>query len=224
MTPAGWRVAGAIFDVDGTLVDSMPAWNGLASRYLRSLGVEPAADLEARVASMDVAESAAYLREAYGLGLSAAEVQRGFMGLIARIYQEDAPAKPGAVELVRALSAAGVPLAVATIGDPALARAALTRLGMGDCFCELLACSELGVSKREPTVYREAARRLGTLPAATAVFEDTLTAVTTAAKAGFPVVAVEDAASAPDAERIRAAAALYVRNLMDALPWCMGVA
>ena len=217
-----WCIDAAIFDVDGTLLDSMPAWDGLASRYLRSLGVEPRPDLEARVASMDIGESATYLANSYGLGLSPDEVRHGFMGLIARIYEQDAPAKPGAVELVRALADAGLPLAVATIGEAALASAALERLGIHDCFQELLACSELGCSKHEPTVFLAAAARLGAAPARPAVFEDTLVPVATASAAGFPVVAVKDAASDADEKRIRAASSLYVADLRDALPWCMG--
>lgn len=86
---------GAIFDVDGTLLDSMGVWDTLASRYLMSQGIQPAPDLDSCVKTMSTDQAARYFQTACGLQKSVEEIQTGINELLERFYREEAELRPG---------------------------------------------------------------------------------------------------------------------------------
>lgn len=208
-------IRGAIFDIDGTLLDSMPIWNDCGAVYLRKLGVTQEPGLGELLFPMTLEQSSAYLKEHYGLRRSEAEIRQGVLEVVAEFYREQAPLKPGAKELLEQLRDRGIPMILATTGDAVLARAALERLGVWQFFRGMLTASELQTSKHEPKIYLEAASLLGTEPAETAVFEDVLYAVETAKAAGFFTVAVADDASAGDEAALRHVADVYLHALNE---------
>lgn len=187
------NIRGAIFDMDGTLIDSMSAWETVGADYLRARGVEPRPDLAQNVATMSMAQIARHFREEYGLRESAAEIIDGINGMLAFFYREQAPLKPGVARFLAALSARGVLMCLATATDRPLLEAALTRLGVRRYFSEIFTCSEVGRGKDAPDIYEKARAFLGSDRAQTWIFEDALYAVRTARAAGFPVVGVWDA-------------------------------
>ncbi|MBQ9065895.1 MAG: HAD family phosphatase [Clostridia bacterium] len=205
----------AIFDVDGTLIDSMPIWYDVGARYLRSCGVTPPEELWRRYFTMGLEEAAQDMREQFSLPQPMEEIKQGFLQIVERFYREEVPLKPGAGNFLKELHKAGVPMALATANTSELANAALTRLGVLEYFSVTLSCEDFGTTKKEPLVYRKAAERLGTEPSETAVFEDILLAVTTAHDAGFCAVAVEDRASAEEEEQIRRVADHYISNFSE---------
>ena len=209
-------IRGIAFDIDGTLLDSTGVWDDLGVRYLASLGVQAEPDLEERLFTLTLDEGVAYLRERYSLAQPPGQVRQGIAAVLERFYCEEVRLKPGAGDLVHALRAGGVRLVLTTAGDPALARAALERLGIWDCFERLLSCDAHATTKAEPTIYRLAADALGLLPREVLVVEDTLQALRCAHEAGFPTCAVEDEASAADRAAIRALADAYLHDLIDA--------
>lgn len=200
-----WREAGIrgiIFDIDGTLIDSMPIWRELGARYLRSVGKEPEPGLGEILFPMTIAEGVQYLRTHYALPQREEEIRQGLSAITEHFYREEVPAKAGALELVRALQAEGIPMVLATIGERELERAALERLGLWPFFSGMLVCEEHHTTKREPLIYRLCAEHLHTDPAQTLVVEDILQAICTAKAAGFVTAAVADADSAADRQKI----------------------
>ena len=183
----------AIFDMDGTLVDSMGFWRRLGREYLASKGVTEHVDavLE-RIKPMTMSESAALFIEVFGLAGTPASVAAEMNGVMEAHYRQDIPLKPGADEYLRRLKRAGVRMCVASATAAELMEACLTRLGVADCFAFLLSCEEVGSGKDRPDVYLEAARRLGAPPEEIAVYEDAGYALDTARRAGFYTVAVRD--------------------------------
>ena len=93
-------IRGAIFDLDGVLLDSMGIWNDLGARYLRSRNILPEPGLNRLLFSMSMEQGAAYLKEHYPLPQSAAEIRDGIARMLADFYFFEVPAKPGAAELL----------------------------------------------------------------------------------------------------------------------------
>ena len=180
----------AIFDMDGTLIDSMVYWKQLAEEYLRSKGVKTIpADILERIKPMTMTESGALFRREFAL---TGDITGEMNALMDDHYRRDIPLKPGVEQYLRRLQSRGVKLCVASATAESLMESCLQRLGVLDCFDFLLSCESVGAGKNRPDVYFEAARRLGAAPADCAVYEDALYAARTAKRAGFYVVGVFD--------------------------------
>ncbi len=211
-------IRGAIFDVDGTLLDSLSIWDTVAEDYLRSLGIEPRENLAETFKTFSLEQSAEYCRSVYGVKQSVKEIMDGIDAMMETFYRQTAPLKPGAAEFLRALAQNGVKMAVATATDRHLIEAALTRCGVRAYFLDMFTCTSVGKSKNEPDIYRAAREALGTKKEDTWVFEDAYHAAKTAADDGFPVAALFDA-SEDEQDALKKKAKLYLRSFEDALPF-----
>ena len=185
-------IKGAIFDLDGTLLDSMFIWDTIGEVYLRSLDIEPRENLAEAFKTFTLEESAEYYRTHYGVTLSVAEIVDGVNRMIEDLYKSTVPLKKGVAEFLAGLSKAGVRMCIATVTDKYLVEAALTRLKVRQYFGEIITTAEVGCGKNDPKIYRTALAYLGTKKCETLVFEDALHALITAKKDGFKVAAVYD--------------------------------
>ena len=205
----------AIFDMDGTLIDSMIFWKNLASEYLSSKGVtQIPADILERIKPMTMSESAALFRQEFRLtGDPEAEMN----AMMDAHYRNDIPLKPGVREYLQTLHSRGVRMCVASATAEHLMETCLTRLGVRDCFEFLLSCETVGAGKRSPLVYHESAGRLHAAAAEIAVYEDALYAVQTAKEAGYYVVGVYDDSAAKNWLTIEKRADEIVLNWEEAV-------
>ena len=203
-----------IFDMDGTLIDSMAFWKNLATEYLTSKGImQIPADILERIKPMTMSESAALFKQEFGLtGDPEAEMN----AMMEDHYRNDIPLKPGVREYLENLHRQGVRMCVASATAEQLMEACLTRLDVRQYFEFLLSCETVGAGKSSPLVYREAARRLGAAPGEVAVYEDALYAVQTAKEALFHVVGVFDSGSAGNCKTIEKIADEIIINWEDA--------
>ena len=206
------RIHGAIFDVDGTLLDSMFIWDTIGETYLRSIGYQPKENLNETFKNMSLHQAARYYQTEYGVTLSIDEIMDGVNAMLERYYRFEVPLKPGVAELLERLRQSGVKLCIATATDRHLVEAALDRCGVLSCFGEIFTCNEVGHGKDEPDIFETALRFLGTRREETLVFDDALYAVRTAKEAGFPVAAVYDSHERSQAE-VRARSDLYLEDL-----------
>lgn len=207
----------AIFDLDGTLLDSMPVWDHLAEHYLLQKGKAPRPDLRATLAAMDMLESADYLISAYSLPVTPEGLMDEMNALAMEAYRTTVQPKPGVPEYLAALRERGVRLSVATATDRPPVEAALRRLSLLDCFDGIFTCTEVGRSKRHPDVFLAALHAMGGSLADAVVFEDSLHAIRTAKAAGFRVIAVPDASATHDRDAIRALANAWFDDYAQAL-------
>lgn len=207
-------ITGAIFDVDGTLLDSMSIWDTVGEDYLRSIGYQPREDLNEVFKDMSLAQAARYYQTEYGVTLSVEEITAGVNAMLEDFYRHKAALKPGAGEFVRELSRRGVRLCVATATDRYLVEAALERCGVLSCFERIFTCGEAGHGKDEPDIFEAALRFLGTERSETVVFEDALYAARTARAGGFPVAAVYDGHER-GREALKALADLYLTSFSE---------
>lgn len=214
--PGKETVDAVIFDLDGTLLDSLSAWEHSGTNFLRTQGITPPEGLDEKLVKMSLMDGARLLKEMFSLPQEPEEILRLTLDPIRRHYFEDIPAKPGVPETLRRLKAQGVKLCVATASDGELARAALARLELLDLFDFVLTCDEVGVGKRSPAVYEEALRRLGTEKSRTLVAEDAPYALQTARLAGFMTAGVADPHTLPEgARQMRADADFYVETFLE---------
>ena len=204
------RIRGAIFDVDGTLLDSMFIWDTIGEAYLRSIGYQPKENLNETFKNMSLHQAARYYQTEYGVARSIDEIMDGVNAMLERYYRFEVPLKPGVAELLEWLRQGGVRLCIATATDRHLVEAALDRCGVLSCFGEIFTCNEVGHGKDEPDIFEAALRFLGTRREETLVFDDALYAVRTAKEAGFPVAAVYDSHE-KEQDKVRLLADIYLK-------------
>ena len=207
-------IRGAIFDVDGTLLDSMYVWETIGERYLRSLGIEPQEDLWEVFRTFTLRQSAEYYIDHYGVTLSPEAIMEGVNRLIETMYFEQVQLKPGVREFLQQLQERSVPMVIATATDRYLVEAALDRCGILPYFGQILTCGEYG-SKSSPGLYEAARAVLGTPRGDTWVFEDAYHAAETASKAGFPVLGIYDPSETHQQE-LKACASVYLTSFREA--------
>lgn len=210
------RLQSAIFDMDGTLLDSMHIWNDLGPDLLRASGIEPEPDLRDKLRVITVREGAAYCKEAYGLPQTVDEIVAQIEGRVEDFYFHQVQAKPGVQKFLSLLKMEGVWMYVATATDRRLAEAALKHAGIDRYFRGMLTCPEIGHGKNDsPEIYEMAMRRLRSTKRDTVVFEDALHAIQTAKAAGFRVAAVYDPSAEEDQAEIRRIADYYIRSFEE---------
>lgn len=210
-----------IFDLDGTLLDTMTQWNSLGIEYLKSRGVVPDASLLDKVGAMSLRESALYFKEEYGLDLSLDEILSEMRGILTTLYRETARVKPGAIETLAFLKSRGVKLGLATATSSELARAGLARVGALQFFDCVLSCRdpEINASKGHSKIFDVALARLGAARANAVVVEDALYAIQTAKQAGYCVVAIEDESERTRRTQIQSLADAYARDHSELLSY-----
>lgn len=207
-------ISGAIFDVDGTLLDSMCIWEQAGARYLKTQGVIAPDNLAETLFKMSVPEAAEYMKETFSLNVSVQEITEGILKVVEDFYYDEAQLKPGAKELLFQLKEKNIPMVIATSSNKLHIEHAFRRLGILELFEGMVTCEEAGRGKRFPDVYLMAARLLDLKPQNTMVFEDVLHAVQTAAKAGFMTCGIYDEASMGDWEEIKKTANIYMEKFI----------
>lgn len=205
----------AIFDMDGTLIDSMCFWRNLASEYLSSKGVAQVPnEILRKIKPMTMSESAALFRDEFGLS---GDVEAEMNAMMDAHYRNDIPLKDGVREYLEMLRRKGVRMCVASATAEHLMESCLSRLGIRDYFSFLLSCETVGAGKNSPLVYHEAAKRLQAKPAEIAVYEDALYAVQTAKNAGYYVIGVYDEGAAKNWEAVTKIADEVIKNWEEQL-------
>ena len=207
-------IKGAIFDLDGTLLDSMFIWDTIGEEYLRSLGKEPHEDLKETFMTLTLEEAAEYYREHYGVTLSVKEIVDGVNAMVEQTYRTKVTLKPGIAEYLAWLKENGVRMCVATVTDRYLVEETLERLGVHHYFSEIFTCAEVGFGKDKPVIYQKALEHLETAKDETYVFEDMLFALNTAKTDGFPTVGIYDRHEAHQDE-LKELADYYVLDFTD---------
>ncbi len=206
----------AIFDLDGTLFDSMPFWNGIDERFLKGKGIEEVPeDYLLAIAHLGAEETARYTKERFGLKESPEEMMKEWYDEALLFYKNDVEFKDGAYDYLKGLHDRGVKLAIATASQEDFFMPALIRLGADKFFSACATVNECGKIKEFPDVYELACRKLGVSVAETVVFEDIYTAVCGAKSGGFYTVGVSDSVSLRDEALIRAKADVFITSFTE---------
>lgn len=205
------KLRGAIFDLDGTLFDSMGMWKSIASSYVKALGAIPEKGLDEKLTSMSLGEAVEYCMDRYGIGGTVPEHMRRIHKRISAFYFDSVQLKPGAAELLGSLAENNVKMCLATATDLRLVEPAVRRTGIFDYFSKIFTCSDVGKSKTDPRIYNVSLEHLGTSKENTPVFEDAYYAALTAKAAGYRVVGIYDENERRH-EEMRALCDIYIKD------------
>ncbi len=197
---------GAIFDLDGTLLDSMWVWRQIDRDFLARRGLTVPEDYMEKITALCFRDAAAYTIERFGLQEKPEALIAEWMEMAKEAYAKKVSVKPGVKEYLRQLQKRGIRIAAATSGDPALFIPCLKNNGIYDYFEALATVAEVKRGKDFPDVYELAAERLGLLPEECMVFEDIYTGILGASKGGFSTTGILDQESSFDWEKIRKSA------------------
>ena len=210
------RLQSAIFDMDGTLLDSMPIWRDLGASLMREMGLTPGPELNDKLKTLSLRDGLAYCRELYQLPQTVDELVGMVFDRIHDFYCERVQPKPGVEKFLSLLKMEGVWMYVATATDRPLAEAALRHAGIDGYFRGIVTVAEAGAGKAESAeIYERAMRRLQSNKKDTVIFEDAYHAIVTAKAAGFRVAAVYDAEEEDRQEEIRRIADYYIRSFEE---------
>ncbi len=208
---------GAIFDVDGTLLDSMSIWTEITGRIFAKRNLTLDDGCIKRIQDMTVYDSCRYLINAYNMSETVEMLMEDAQKEAEKEYLHNIPLKEYAKEYLTKLHNEGVKLAVATSGFPELCTAALERCGVWKFFSGAAYSSEVGKDKSNPDIYLLAARRIGVEPRDCVVFEDILPGIYGAEKAGMQTVAVYDRTNTHITDELKKHAGRYIMSWKELL-------
>ena len=182
---------GFIFDLDGTLLDSLGLWQDIDKRYMALHGIEYKREYTDEIKRLTYVESSYYFKDVLGVNKDVEEIQRDWREMSHAAYQNDLLLKPYAYEFVSACAKKGECI-LATSCFKESAVAALKRTGLWAYMEDVVTTNEVGVNKDHPKIYEVCAEKLGLKPKECYVFEDVYSAALCASKAGFKVIGILD--------------------------------
>lgn len=192
-----------IFDMDGTLVDSLSIWNDIDETFFHERGMEVPKDYDKTISHMSFMEMAIYTKETYGIKESPEQICQIWSDMSKKAYQETIKVKDGVIPFLEYLKKRGMPMSLATTNKEELYLPCLKRNHVDIYFDHIENVNRLNTTKREPKIYLELSRRMEAKPEETLVFEDILTAIKTAKSASFKVIGVYDRQNQADWNEIK---------------------
>ncbi len=208
-------VDSVIFDCDGTLLDSMPAWHAMQEGLAQKAGVVLNPLQLVRLNANTLPQTAAFFHEECGLGASTEAVLEDARNALLEAYRTRVSARNGAVELVRRLSRDGVKLAIVSSSPDEFLRAGLERAGIY-CFFDVVASAQdEGKTKNDPLFSEGVAYRLRANPENSWCVDDSAYALRAMAKAGFMTLAIYDSDNAGTKEDLREIADSFINGFEE---------
>ncbi len=206
---------GVIFDLDGTLINSMRVWENADYVLAEKYGFVPDDEYWSKVTSLSFLEGAAYIADRFNLDKTAAEIADELYEVALNDYKYNIELKPGAKTLLKMLADDGIKVAIATSNVEEMTHAVLKRNGVFEYINAFVYCDQVGKNKAFPDVYEAAAKALGLEASECYVFEDIPYALDGAKKAGAEVIGVFDEYSASKEEEMRRKADRYIMSLEE---------
>ncbi len=208
---------GAIFDLDGTLLDSMGVWRQIDVDFLGKRGYEVPEDYLKAITAKTFQTAAEYTIERFGLKETVEDIIAEWFSMAVHAYTYEVQLKPFVREYLDKLKGRGVKIAAATSSDVRLFEPCLKHHGIYELFDGFCVTSEAARPKGYPDVYQLAASRIGVQDADCVVFEDILKGVEGAKMGGFFAVGVEDEHSAYEKDAIKAVCDCYIHSFSELL-------
>lgn len=206
-----------VFDLDGTLVDSMWMWYEIDVEYLAKFNHSVPVELQKIIEGMSFRETAAYFKQRFGITDSVEQIQDEWLDMARRKYQCETPLKEGAAQFLEHLSGQGIGLAIASSNSRELIEIILKAHGLETVFDVVHTCCDVPKGKPEPDVYLLAAESLRVDPRDCLVFEDVPMGITAGKRAGMEACAVWDRYSEDQDSKKRELADYYIHTYYDVL-------
>lgn len=209
------NLKGAIFDLDGTLLDSMDIWRKIDVDFLAKRGLAVPEDYVAAITPMGFQEAAEYTVRRFELDENPADIIKEWNAMSVDAYSTSITLKPYVKDYLLFLKKQGVKMAVATASHELLYIPALKNNGIYPLFDAFTTVNEVQRGKGFPDIYWKAAGKIGLLPCDCAVFEDIYAGLKGAKDGGFFTVGVYDRYSDYERDKIREVSDLYIQDFSD---------
>lgn len=209
------NIKGAIFDLDGTILDSMHIWSEIGLLFLKNKGVVPPPGVENEFVKMSMVQAAEYYIKNIDPTATVMDIVNEVNALVQGFYFNEVIKKDGIKEFLDFLKNKNVKMCIATATDKHLVEKALERNGIREYFSEIFTCSSVGAGKDTPVIYDVALEYLGTPKENTFIFEDALYAIETATKAGYNVVGINDISEKADPEDVKKLCDYYINDYSE---------
>jgi HAD superfamily hydrolase (TIGR01509 family) len=207
----------AIFDLDGTLIDSMWIWEKIDIDYLTSKGIDLPKNFKDEISHLSFEQTAVYFKSRFNLNDSIETILSTWNRMAYNHYSNDISLKPGVMPFLNYLKNSGIKISLATSNNTTLLNAALKSTGIYEYFDSITTTDETKSNKRNPDVYLLAANKLGVSPENCIVFEDILEAVKGAKLANMTVVAVYDRSSEYQKDKLLSLSDRYIYDFKELL-------
>lgn len=181
-----------IFDLDGTLVDSMWLWKDIDIEYLSRFGIAYNEKLQSEIEGKSFTETALYFKENFGITDTIEKIKNDWNEMAYLKYKEQVSLKTGALEFLKLLKEKGKKLGIATSNSTQLTEVCLNSLNISSLFDVVITGSDIKTGKPAPDIYLENAKRLKVLPERCLVFEDIPVGIMAGKNAGMKTCAVAD--------------------------------
>ncbi len=209
------NIKAAIFDLDGTLIDSMYVWEKVDEDFLTKRNIPVTAEYADKMRSMFFETAAAYTKETYGLDESVEEIMQTWLDMAHYEYANNVRLKQGAAEYLESLRKKGILLGIATSNNPYLLKPCLEHNGLDGMFHCICYTSEVGMNKSSPDIYLYTAEKLGVKPEECVVFEDIFEGLKSASSVGMKTVAVYDSSNDTYISQIKETADKFIENYYE---------
>lgn len=211
------NIEGAVFDLDGTLLDSSWVWEKVDEKFLGDRGFQVPDDYVDEISPLGAERAAVYTIERFGLNEDKDDIVREWIEMAKKEYATEVVCKTYAKEFLEELHKLNIKMAVATSSDRELFMKTLEREGILKYFQKIVTVDEVERGKGYPDIYEEAARRIKVNPHKCLVFEDILAGVTGASLGEFNVVAVFDEKSKHNWEKIKSISKYSINDYKELL-------
>lgn len=211
------NIKAAIFDLDGTLVDSMWVWDKIDKDYFNSINIPMPKNLKEEINHLSFEQTALYFKTKYNLTSSIEDIILNWTNMAIHEYSHEVPLKEGALDYIQYLKKNKIKIGLATSNSYPLLEATLKNNNIYHYFDTITTSSEVNKSKSNPDVYLLAAKKLGISPSSCVVFEDIMEGVLGAKSAGMKTVAVYDKYAIHQKNELINVADLYIENYFELL-------
>ena len=204
-----------IFDLDGSLVDSMWMWREIDIEYLGRFGIPLPEDLQARIEGMSFSETAVFFKEIFDIPDTIEQMRSDWNQMAWDKYMNEVPLKPGVAEFLAGCRQRGIKLGIATSNSRELVENVAAAHQLKDYFSCIMTGCDVKRGKPSPDIYLAVADKLQVNPANCLVFEDIIPGIQAGKNAGMEVCAVEDAYSIAVREEKAELADYYIEDFFD---------
>lgn len=208
-------IEAVIFDLDGTLIDSMWMWKSIDIDYLGRHGKEFPADLQEEIEGMSFSETAVYFKNRFCLEDELDKIKADWNAMAWDKYENEVTLKEGVLEFLQYLKNHNIPAGIATSNSKELVELVLKRHNLLQYFKSIRTSCDVAKGKPEPDIYLLVAKDLGAAPKKCLVFEDLPQGIMAGKNAGMRVCAVADEFSNEKLEKKKKLADYYIETIKD---------
>ena len=211
------NIKAAIFDLDGTLIDSLGIWHKIDIEYLKSKNLSVTEDLHKDIGHLSFYQTAEYFKKRFNIQDSVETIMNTWNDMAFKFYSTSTPLKNGAKEFLEYLKYKGIKIGLATSNSKHLLEAALKQNEIYNLFDSITTTSEVDNGKDKPDVYLLSAKKLNVSPKNCIVFEDLLIAIKSAKSIGMKTIAIEDIESIDDKNELISISDKYILDYIELL-------